>query len=120
MKYCKYCGAELSDDAVVCSRCGQSLSSVQEEKGHHGMGIAGFILSLISVQPLGLIFSIIGLVMAKKNGYKKGLAVAGLVISIVYFVIYLIIGIVVGPMIASAIINGTMGEYGLVMTLPIL
>ena len=115
MKYCKNCGSQLDDNAVVCNRCGTSLSAVQEEKGHHGMGIAGFILSLLSIQPLGLIFSIIGLVMAKKNGYKKGLAVAGLVISIIYMVIEIILLISIGPMIAAML-----NEYALVTTLPIL
>ncbi|MCH5151719.1 MAG: zinc ribbon domain-containing protein [Clostridiales bacterium] len=101
MKYCKYCGAELSNDANVCSRCGHSLggSNVQQEKGHHGLGIAGFILSLLSVQPLALIFSIIGLAVGKRNGNKTGLAVAGLVISIIYIVVEIIIFIVAGPMI---------------------
>ena len=100
MKYCKYCGAELNDNASVCSRCGHSLgSSSVQQKGHHGLGIAGFILSLLSVQPLALIFSIIGLAVGKRNGNKTGLAVAGLVISIIYIVVEIIIFIVAGPMI---------------------
>lgn len=91
MKYCKNCGAQLDDNAVVCNRCGTSLSAVQEEKGHHGLGIAGFVLSLLGMQPLALIFSIIGLAVGKRNGYKTGLAVAGLVISIISMVIGIIL-----------------------------
>ena len=73
------------------------------QKGHHGLGIAGFVLSLLSIQPLALIFSIIGLVLGKKNGYKTGFAVAGLVISIVSMVIEIITFIIAGPMIVELI-----------------
>ena len=73
------------------------------QKGHHGLGIAGFILSLVGVQPLALIFSIIGLVVGKRNGNKTGLAIAGLVISIVSMVVEIIIFFSIGPMLMEMI-----------------
>lgn len=30
MKYCAYCGAELPDDAALCSKCGKSLKAGNE------------------------------------------------------------------------------------------
>ena len=125
MKYCKNCGAEMADEAVACPQCGQPAASGK----HNGFGVAGFILalayvlfgtflSLIPVLPyavwlLGLIFSIVGIAQAKKKGQKKGLAVAGLVLSligIVFIILILILG--------SAILGGLLGSMG--MTLAIL
>ena len=46
--------------------------------------ILGFVFSLVIGSILGIVFSILGISEAKKNnGYLKGLAIAGLVISIV-------------------------------------
>lgn len=63
----------------------------------NGMGITGFVISLISLimccgslSWLSLIFSIIGMSKAKKiNGAGHGLSVAGLVISIIGLLIFL-------------------------------
>ena len=59
-------------------------------KQSNGMALAGFILSFF-MPVLGLIFSIIGLVRSK-NGYdRKGLAIAGLIISAIGLVISVIV-----------------------------
>lgn len=56
----------------------------------NGMGVTGFVISLISLifccgslSWLGLIFSIIGLNKSKTTGIGKGLSIAGLVINII-------------------------------------
>lgn len=65
----------------------------------NGMGIAGFVLSLVALIPipflsnliwlLGLIFSFIGLFKE-----PRGFAIAGLVISLIWFVIaFLLLGV---------------------------
>lgn len=66
--------------------------------GHSGVSIAGFVCGIVALvlsfipcinwfaffpAVAGLICSIIGLATAKKGGNKKGLAIAGLVMSIV-------------------------------------
>lgn len=109
MKYCKYCGAELADDANVCSKCGHALvgdnGEIQELKKNK-MAIAGFVLAIVSMVVnlytipaiLGLVFSIVGLVQIKKGGFKnKGLAIAGLIISIVALVWDILYYAVIGP-----------------------
>ena len=60
------------------------------------MAIAGFVIALVGffilpivLGPLGLIFSALGL----KSGKKKGLAIAGLIISVVNCV-WVVIGLV--------------------------
>ncbi len=60
-----------------------------QPKGSNGLCVAGFIVSLISILTVGttaiisLILSICGLVSASKKGNKKGLGIAGLIISII-------------------------------------
>lgn len=64
----------------------------------NGMGIAGFVIALVSwffccgsLSWLGLIFSIIGLNNAKRhNDSGKGISIAGLTISIIGLLILLI------------------------------
>ena len=99
MKYCRSCGAELLDEAVVCPKCGVAVDEIKPLKKNN-FAIAGFVLSLVSLfvtlytvpAILGLVFSIIGLAQIKKGGYKnKKLAVAGIVlaaIALVWDVLY--------------------------------
>ena len=101
--FCKNCGQQVEDNVESCPNCGAKVKEdtfaqntqtytnqnqpMQQpvQKGTNGFAIAGFILSFFGGL-LGLIFSIIGLVKAKKEGSPKGLAIAGLVISIVWLV----------------------------------
>ncbi len=52
----------------------------EEKRGFSVISIVGFILAFIA-SPVGLVLSIIGLV--KKDGKRKGLSIAGLIISII-------------------------------------
>ena len=70
----------------------QSYSNFESEaapKTNNGLCVAGFVVSLISILTVGttafisLILSICGLVSASKKGNKKGLGIAGLIISII-------------------------------------
>ena len=117
MKYCKNCGAEISDEALACPQCGQPA-----EKGKQNvLGIVGLILALINIAlsftsipylPFvvwlgGLICSCIGISQAKKKNQKKGCAVAGLVLSLLGIALIIIILIIGG-----AIIGGALGGLG--------
>ena len=117
MKYCKSCGAELVDDAVICPKCGVSVDGSVQERKQNKLGIAGFILSLFWIQFLGFIFSVIGVIVGKKNNHKIGLAVAGLVISCIQILIIIIIYAIYGAALFATLSGG---YTGLVMTLPIL
>lgn len=119
MKYCKYCGAELADDAVACNKCGRSLEIVSSsgvDRSQNKLGVAGFVLSFFFIQPLALIFSIIGLVVGKKHNDKVGLAIAGLVMGVISIVILVIIYYSV----YLPLIDELMRQYGLVTALAIL
>ena len=114
MKYCKSCGAELVDDAVVCPKCGVATTEIKAAPTKHNTiglisficAIVGIILSFIQAIPswitsilnlAAFILGIIGIVQAKKKNEKKGFAVAGLILSllgVIIVIIFLIVGIV--------------------------
>ena len=94
--FCKNCGKELCENAVICPSCGVATDNMEkvaqaEEKQEqgNGMAIAGFICSFF-VPILGWIFGGIGLSRsAKRNGKGKGFSVAALAIATGMFFIYL-------------------------------
>lgn len=65
--YCKNCGREVAANATLCPNCGAKIEP-QNKKPINALGIAGFVLSLISlwggsvfvVPIVGLILSAIG------------------------------------------------------------
>lgn len=109
-KFCENCGSSLNEEQQVCLKCGVKVKDIQinnnaiatsEAKGK-GSATAGFVLGLVSIIawiiPLfgypvticGIIFSAKGL----KCPSKKGMAVAGLVLSIIFLILTLINSIV--------------------------
>ena len=103
--FCKNCGKEIDDRAAICVYCGvptgeMEQTSVVPQKKVNGFGIAGFIVSLLSlyfgvyflvVSIVGLALSIVGMVNKKKYSSCNGLAIAGLVLSIISLVFWVII-----------------------------
>ena len=117
MKYCKTCGAELVDDAVVCPKCGVATEVQAVELKKNKYAIAGFVLALVALfinlytipAILGLVFSIMGLIQIKKGGYKnRGLAIAGIVLAAIALVWDILYYAVIGPMMQE-LLNNIMG-----------
>jgi hypothetical protein len=88
------------------------------EKKANGFGITGFVLALIGgfvwylaipFAVLGLIFSIIGMSMSGKT-HKKGLAIAGFVISLVLLLIMIIFILLLANS-SNHYYNGRMNQY---------
>ncbi len=109
-KFCSNCGNEVADEAVICPKCGVSVSqntavSNNNNGTSNGMAIAGFILSFF-VPLLGLIFSILGLKKVKETNKGKGLSTAGIIISSIALFITLIMIIV-----SVATFNGIKDSY---------
>lgn len=91
--FCKKCGKEIVDEAVICPNCGVQVGELTKETGTNkngnGMAVAGFVCSFF-VPVLGWVFGGIGLARAGKRGGKgKGLSVAAIVIATVSFLVYL-------------------------------
>ena len=109
-KFCSNCGNEVVDEAVICTKCGVSVSqntavSNNNNGTSNGMATAGFILSFF-VPLLGLIFSILGLKKVKETNKGKGLSIAGIIISSIALFITLI-----SVIIASVAYNEVKDEY---------
>ncbi len=89
--YCKNCGAEIDDEAVLCPKCGIMTGKLPAEERAPAaapaplniIALIGFIFSFIQPIP-GLICSIIGKKEVAKTGERgEAFAKAGLIISIV-------------------------------------
>ena len=106
--FCKICGKEINDQAIICPHCGCQVGSTTEiektssKKKANLFCILGFVLSLVSllialygiVAIAGLVLSIIGVVQTNKNGERlKGLGIAGICVaagSLIYTIYTLI------------------------------
>lgn len=98
MKYCTHCGAELIDEAVLCTKCGcwtdnPMMTTALKKARINVCALVGFILSMVSIfffinilgllALAGMIVSIVGLAQTVKNSEQrgKGLAIAGTVVG---------------------------------------
>lgn len=92
--FCKTCGEEINENAVVCPKCGCLVgeflkSEDTKEENKNGMAIAGFVCSFLS-PILGWVFGGIGLARSKKKkGKGKGFSIAALAIASANFLLYL-------------------------------
>ena len=103
--YCKNCGSEIDDQAVVCPKCGVLTSGKSQglEPKTNTMAIVGLVMPFIFAIA-GLICSIIARKQIRESGEKgMGLATAGLIISIVEIVLYFIVILIYVIVIAAAL-----------------
>ena len=79
--YCKNCGEEIDDRAVVCIKCGvpTEIHPVNDELS--GISIAAIICAFF-VPLAGFILGLIGMQNAK-NQKSKSLAMAGMIVGLV-------------------------------------
>lgn len=50
MKYCQSCGAEIHENAIICTKCGCSVKSetaLAENKGNDGLAVAAKIFLIL-------------------------------------------------------------------------
>lgn len=106
MKYCVYCGNEIRENAVICTKCGASVHStekvttaintyqttqIEQKSKYNVLCILGFVFSFF-FGLLGLILSCIGLSQSNKNNEKgQSLAIAGIVISCLILIFHIVI-----------------------------
>lgn len=78
------------------------LSSMQTAATHSpgapGIGVAGFVLSLLGISLIGIILSWIGYAKAKREGRPRGLCLAGIIIGFAWFAMAGLIMVISIPM----------------------
>jgi uncharacterized Tic20 family protein len=99
MMFCKKCGKEIMDDAIVCVHCGcstkeQGQSVVSGDAPNMGMAVLGFFIPLAGFI-VWLVTKDSKPLMAKSAG--KG-ALVGIIVSVVFSIIY---GAVMGSLIGE-------------------
>ena len=110
--FCKNCGNEIDDGAVVCPHCGVATDNMAKATApvpaqKNTMALVGFILAILEFSVIALILSIIGLNNSKKPEYAgdgKGFAIAGIIISCITTAIWIIVFASCGAA-ACAILN---------------
>ncbi len=99
MKYCTKCGAELVDEAVVCTKCGcivdpsfQMQQTQKPEKESKAIGILAIVFGALG-GIAGLILSIVGICIYKEPANRRncyiglGLFIAWIFIFIIYYAV---------------------------------
>ena len=83
MAFCKYCGAQIDDNAVVCTTCGASQSTAPAvvDNGGFGWGLLGYCLPIV-----GLILFLVWKDTKPKT--SKAAGIGALVSVIVAVVVY--------------------------------
>ena len=87
--YCRNCGAEIDDRAVVCIKCGVPTEIHPVNDEFSGISIAAIICAFF-VPLAGFILGLIGMQNAK-NQKSKSLAMAGMIVGLVIMLIILAI-----------------------------
>ncbi len=112
--YCRYCGNEINDDALFCSKCGQPTGNApvpydqtsaqpydepSAQPAPDGYAIASLVLGILGLVALPLIGGILAVVfgnISRKNNGPTTMARAGWIMGI--------IGIVLGVVVVAIII----------------
>ncbi|MDE6667484.1 MAG: DUF4190 domain-containing protein [Clostridia bacterium] len=97
--FCKNCGKDIDDSAVVCPNCGVATDNMGKNTTpapaqKNTIALVGFILAILEFNVIALILSIVGLTNSRKPEYAgdgKGLAIAGIVISCITTAIWIIV-----------------------------
>lgn len=93
--YCRNCGAEIDDKAVICPKCGVAQNDVQTagaDNGGFGWGLLGFCIPLV-----GLILFLVWKDTKPKTSKAAGKgALISVIVGAVLYVLLVILGIGAG------------------------
>jgi|GEM_PF-2792222 len=106
MKYCIYCGQELNDEAVYCTKCGKkqteekpNIEKVVTKKETTGVGFGVTAICTFFIPVLPLIFGSIGIYFGIKNKNTGALvcSIIGIVLGVLTFIASIIVSILFWP-----------------------
>ncbi len=90
MAYCKNCGAQIDDKAVICPKCGviQNIQLVVVDTGGFGWGLLGFCIPIV-----GLILFLVWKDTKPKTGRIAGKgALIAVIVSVICYVLLFVLG----------------------------
>ena len=90
MAFCKYCGAQIDDNAVVCTSCGASQSTAPAvvDKGGFGWGLLGYCLPIV-----GLILFLVWKDTKPKTAKAAGIgALVSVILAVVIYIVTFALG----------------------------
>lgn len=91
MAFCKNCGQEIHDQAVICPNCGvsQETKPVVVDNGGFGWGLLGCCIPIV-----GLILFLVWKDTKPKTSKAAGIgALVSVIIAVVYYLIIMVIGV---------------------------
>ena len=91
MAFCKNCGAQIDDQAVVCTSCGvaQNTAPAVVDKGGFGWGVLGCCIPIV-----GLILFLVWKDTKPKTAKAAGIgALVSVGLAVVYYIIMLALGV---------------------------
>lgn len=94
MAFCRNCGAEIHDQAVICPQCGvqQKTATTVNDNGSIGWALLGCCIPLA-----GLILFLIWKDTQPNNAKKAGMgALVSVIATVVFYVIFFVIAAVAG------------------------
>ena len=111
--YCKHCGHEINDKAVICTNCGVATDNytavaqpANTQQKTNGLAIAGMICTIIGLiggdyliclpSLVGLILSIVGMVKVKEYKSGFGFALTGIIVGAISLLIWSIVWTILG------------------------
>ena len=84
MAFCKYCGAQIDDNAVVCTSCGvaQNTAPAVVDKGGFGWGLLGWCVPIV-----GLILFLVWKDTKPKTAKAAGIgALVSVILGVVIYI----------------------------------
>jgi uncharacterized membrane protein YvbJ len=96
--FCKNCGQEIDDQAVVCPHCGVAQNTIptagNDDTGSYGWAVLGCCIPVV-----GLILYLVWKDTKPLNAKKAGMgALIAVVCAVIYYVLMIILGIGLGMM----------------------
>lgn len=92
MAYCKNCGNQIDDKAVICPACGVAQETKPVDNGGFGWSLLGCCVPLV-----GLILFLVWKDSKPKTAKAAGIgALVSVIVSIVYYILVAVVGVAAG------------------------
>lgn len=91
MAFCKNCGSEIHDEAVICPNCGvsQETKPAVVDNGGFGWGLLGCCIPIV-----GLILFLVWKDTKPKTAKAAGMgALVSVIIAVLYYLVVIVIGV---------------------------